>query len=198
MKLVSKWLSDPSAAAALSCCLVVALVDIGFRLLPERPDRELAGAQSAASLFSRQEPGQFWRDWRTALLLERAQATANEAEQQLQSELAEGSGETQSALQSENDVQQGDLETFAVDGLRYQLLGVFNRVSGAQENDTFAALRNDGDPSSESPSDSSLSIREGDVLGNYRVQSVRSRSVVFESVIDDRMVTLWLFGTGPR
>ena len=198
MKLVSKWLSDPSAAAALSCCLVVALVDIGFRLLPDRPDRELAGAQSAAFLFSRQEPGQFWRDWRTALLLERAQAAANEAEQQLQSELAEGSEETQSALQSENDVQQGDLVTFTVDGLRYQLLGVFNRVSEAQETDTFAALRNDGDPSSESPSDSSLSIREGDLLGNYRVQNVRSRSVVFESVIDDRMVTLWLFGSGPR
>lgn len=198
MKLVSKWLSDPSATAALFCCLVFALADLGFRLLPERPHRELADVQRATSLFSRQEPGQFWQAWRTAFLQERAQAEANEAEEQLQSELAEGLKETQSASEPENDVQQGDVESFTVDGLRYQLLGVFNRVSEAQENDTFAALRNDSESSSESSSGSSLVIRKGDVLGNYRVQSVRSRSVVFESVLDDRTVTLWLFGSGPR
>jgi hypothetical protein len=87
------------------------------------------------------------------------------------------------------DEQSGDLETFRVDGFNYQLWGVFNKRH-EQSDDIFGVLK--------SKEGRALQIRESDTLGGYRVASISHRAIQFDSVEDERTVTLWMFGKGPR
>ena len=193
MKSVSQLVSDTTVAAALGCCLVLSVGDIALRLLPERSQSQAEATEAEMALFSRQAPSATWLDWRTLFLQERAEATKQALEAQSNAPLDGESDATHGALLAE---QQGDVETLNVEGLSYQLLGVFNKISEANEGDVFAVLQSERDQGVASSSPQSLTIRKGGSVGSYRVQVVRARSVVFESTVDDRLVTLWLFRSG--
>lgn len=198
MKSVSQFLSDPAVAAALICCVVLSAADVAMRLLPERPRLQTGSTEIELSVFSRAEPGGAWNDWRAVFLQERAEAEKKVLEAQSNRSLEGEPDAIPGASLADQDDQQGDVETLNVEGLSYQLLGVFNKVSKTDEGDVFAVLQSERDQSAASSTARSLTIREGDSVGGYKVQLVRSRSVIFRSTIDDRLVTLWLFRNVPQ
>lgn len=182
----SKWLWFPGAKFVVLACMVVILMDVGLRVLPATSNSKMSANTAGEDLFGRLAPSSQWTAWYEGLKA----AAAMEAERALQ--------ERQQALEQkavapaprvEKDMQQGDVESFRVGQLTYRLWGVFKKRHPQSGSDSFGVLRGEGQ---------TLQVRRGDVVEGYRVGTLTPRSVTFESTVDERVVTLWLFGKGPR
>ena len=184
-----KWASDPTIRLVACCCALIAVMDISVRVFPDLPSQNEMVVKAGTALFKRQLPSRSWRDWHNAMKsAEAEQLAALEAENK---RIAEQNRPPQSSPppKPEIDDQQGDLEVLRVNGFDYQIWGVFNKLDGDRD-DVFVVLKSKGGRS--------LQIRKADSVGKYRVTSISERSVSLESTVDDRQITLWMFGKGPR
>ena len=184
-----EWLADSTVRWVVAACVIASLIDISLRILPERPEVDEYEFRGDPVTFSRRAPGADWSNWYDALLAEKL---ARIAQAEAERERLEAEAKAQQVAprpKPMKDEQSGDLENFRIDGFSYQLWGVFNKRRG-QSDDVFGVLK--------SKEGRALQIREGDTLGDYRVTSISNRAIQFDSVEDERKVTLWMFGKGPR
>ncbi|MDA9837077.1 hypothetical protein N9C20_05025 [Luminiphilus sp.] len=185
---LSKRLSNPTVVLALVCCILLSLLDIGFRVLPEWADQPDSSVNRSGQLFERQKPSKRWQDWFDAGKAIEAAEAAKRAEQRAKVEAE------QRALSEVKIppivIQEGDVEVLRVGALDYRLWGVFTSSGADGGFDTFAVLK--------SQDAAALQVRVGDVVDAYQVTDLSTRSVTFKSTSDDRTLMLWLFGKGPR
>ena len=190
-KLLSR-MSDPSVKLAIALVGFVAVLDFSLRLMPTFPEVNARRGDVTDDIFARRLPTAQWATWyedskaSEALEILRAREREEKAEAEAKAKIEARKKPPEVSV----DRQQGDISVLRVDGLRYQLWGVFNKGSYKANSDVFAVL--DGETGG------SLNVRVGDVIGAYRVMGISSRSVTFESMRDERTLKLWLFGKGPR
>lgn len=184
-----EWLADSTVRWVVAACMTASLIDVSLRISPERPEVDKYALSGDPVLFARRAPSANWDGWYEDIQAE-ALASIAEAEAERERLKAEAT-EKQIAPPPKpmKDEQSGDLETFRVEGFNYQLWGVFNKRED-QSDDLFGVLK--------SKEGRALQIRESDTLGGYRVASISDRAIQFDSVEDQRKVTLWMFGKGPR
>lgn len=184
-----EWLADSTVRWVLAACLIASLIDVILRISPARPDVGDYAVSSAPFLFARRAPSARWGGWYEGIQAE-ALARIAEAEAERERLAAEAAVKQVAPPPTPvKDEQSGDLETFRVEGFNYQLWGVFNKLREGSD-DVFGVLK--------SEDGRALQIRESDMLGGYRVASISHRAIQFDSVEDERKVTLWMFGKGPR
>lgn len=182
-----KWPASAETRLVLFICLSVALVDFTVRVFPEVPSDEVSGTLGEAEIFGRLMPSKDWFAWYEGIKSE-AEAEA-EAKKLAEAKLAAAAQAEANTEVPRKDEQKGDLLRVRIGAITYQLWGVFNKVDKASGNDEFGVLKSE---------DTTVQVRMGDVIGGYRVTAVDTRSVTFASTVDERVVTLWLFGKGPR
>ena len=184
-----EWLADSTVRWVLAACVTASLIDVILRISPERPEGDDYALSGDPVTFVRRAPSPNWSRWHEGL---KAEALARIAEAEAERERLEAEAAVKQAVpppKPMKDEQSGDLENFRVDGFNYQLWGVFNKRHD-QSDDVFGVLK--------SKKGRALQIRESDTLGGYRVASISDRAIQFDSVEDERTVTLWMFGKGPR
>lgn len=179
--------ADHSVKAALLACLVALIADVSFRLTPRLGDEKVSNLESNAVIFSRLAPSAEWREWYGELRRLREAEAKRMAQAQKEAEAQAEAPKPK--VQKEVDNQSGDLDRLKVSGLEYRLWAVFRRAPQGKKEERFAVLDSDK---------GALQIQSGDVIGNYEVHQVMDFSVTFNSTLDDRVVTLWLFGKEPR
>ena len=180
-----EWSTSPEVKVVLVVCCLISVLDFSLRVLPEASDgNNLAGVERI-SVLERLLPSKQWMDW-----YEQIKLTAEiEAKKIEEAKLAAAAQVEPKRTAPIKDEQRGDLARFRVGELTYQLWGVFNKAGGSLGDDVFGVLKS---------KDGTEQVRTGDIIGKYKVTSIDSRSVIFKSTVDDRVVTLWLFGKGPR
>ena len=185
---LSKRFSNPAVVLGLVCCVLLSLLDIGLRILPEWDDQPDDNLDGSGQLFERQSPSKRWQNWFDA-------AKAIEAVELIK--LAEQRAKVAAEQEALSEVkipqiviQDGDVEVLRVGALDYRLWGVFTGSGLEGDFDTFAVLKSQGAEA--------LQVRVGDVVDAYKVSDLSTRSVTFKSTVDDRTLMLWLFGKGPR
>lgn len=190
------WMSDSTVKFALLCFSLGLLLDLGLRIKPNIAEISLPRVGEYEDVFVRLSPSADWTAWYESLKAFEAREASKVREEQDKKTLAEAKAvEEQALLASERAaslerLQEGDLRVLQVGKLEYRLWGVFNKVTRQGANDAFGVL--------ESKSGKALQVKLDDVIGGtYRVTDVTSRSVVFESIKDNRKLKLWLFGKGP-
>ena len=184
-----EWLADSTMRWILVACVTASLIDVSLRISPERPEVDDYAVSGDPLLFARRAPSANWGGWYEGV---QAEVLARIAEAEAERERLEAEATVKQAAPPPTpvkDEQSGDLETFRVEGFNYQLWGVFNKRHD-QSDDVFGVLK--------SKDGRALQIRESDTLGGYRVASISHRAIQFDSVEDERKVTLWMFGKGPR
>jgi hypothetical protein len=184
-----EWLADSTVRWVLAACLIASLIDVILRISPARTEADDYAISSNPVLFARRAPSARWGGWYEGI---QAEAFARVADAEAEQERLAAEAAVKPAAPPPRpikDEQSGDLETFRVDGFNYQLWGVFNKRH-EQSDEVFGVLK--------SKEGRALQIREGDTLGGYRVTSISHRAIQFDSVEDERKVTLWMFGKGPR
>ena len=184
-----EWLADSTLRWVVAACVTASLIDVSLRMLPERPEMDEYALSGDPDIFARRSPSVNWRGWYEGV---QAEALARIADAEAERERLEADDKVQQVApppKPMKDEQSGDLENFRVDGFSYQLWGVFNKRHD-QSDDVFGVLK--------SKDGRALQIRKSDILGGYRVASISDRAIQFDSVEDERIVTLWMFGKGPR
>ena len=184
-----EWLADSTVRRVLAVCVVASLIDVSLRISPERPKVDDYVLSGDPVLFARLAPSASWGGWYEGI---QAEALARVTEAEAERERLEAEAAVKLVAPPPKpikDEQSGDLETFRVEGFNYQLWGVFNKRRD-QSDDVFGVLK--------SKAGRALQIRESDTLGGYRVASISDRAIKFDSLEDERTVTLWMFGKGPR
>lgn len=184
-----EWLADSTVRWVVAACVTASLIDVSLRILPEQLEVDEYVLSGDPALFARLAPSAQWTGWYEAM---KAEELARIAEAEAERERLEADAKVQpvaAPIKPMKDEQSGDLENFRVDGFNYQLWAVFNKRH-EQSDDVFGVLKSKDGPA--------LKIRESDTLGGYRVVSVSDRAIQFDSVVDERQVTLWMFGKGPR
>ena len=185
---LSKRLSNPAVVLALGCCILLSLLDIGFRILPQWADQPDGNVDGSGRLFERQSPSKRWQDWFDAAKAAEAAELIKLAEQRAKV-AAEQEALSEVKIPS-IVIQDGDVEILRVGALDYRLWGVFTGSGQEGGSDTFAVLKSQGA--------AALQVRVGDIVDAYQVSDLSTRSVTFKSTVDDRTLMLWLFGKGPR
>ncbi len=182
----NKWNASREIRLALLVCLLVSLLDFTVRAFPAWPFSETSSGSGNVEIFERLTPSKAWLDWyKSVQATAEAQAERLREEQRKAIEVKAASpGQQQKRVD-----QEGDIERLRIGELNYRLWGVFNKSSLELGADVFGVLKADG---------KTLKLRLGDTLGSYVVKELGSRFVTFESVTGERVVTLWLFGKGPR
>lgn len=187
MNQVHKLLGDNSVRMALVIVGVVASFDISLRLLPYVDRQESSVLMRDVEVFYRVKPSSSWREWFDDVQSIRAAEAESAMQAQRETESLESAQEVAEVV-----LQEGDVRRITIGGLEFRLRGVFTVASEAngERNEVFAVLESDQAPS--------LRVDAGQVVGDYRVKGFTSRSVIFEAEGLDSIVTLWLFGAGPR
>jgi len=186
---VHKLLGDNSVRIALVIVGVVASFDISLRLLPYVDRQESSVLMRDVEVFYRVKPSSSWREWFDDVQSVRAAAVEKAMQAQIDMEARESA---QAEEVAEVVPQEGDVRRITIGGLEFRLRGVFTVASEAngERNEVLAVLESDQAPS--------LRVDAVQVVGDYRVKGFNSRSVIFEAEGLDSIVTLWLFGAGPR
>lgn len=193
---IKRLMGDVSVRLALAAVLLVAVVDLSLRVFPDTRVSSSSSGFKEEDLFLRLAPSPKWQSWFTETLEKRAQAVEArlEAERVAQEEAQAAEDASVLTRQRANAVSQpkGDVRVLRLGGLDYQLLGVFVNQSAESSgsDEMFAVL--------DSKQGGSMKIQVDEVIDSYKVSGFTSRSVIFDSVEDERVVTLWLFGKGPR
>ena len=182
--------ASPETRLVLFICLFAALVDFTMRVIPDGPSEDVSVASGEGEFFVRLVPSQAWVTWYEGVKTA-AEAEAKKIAEAQRAAAAEAQvkADAKNNQAPQKDAQKGDMLRVKIGEITYELWGVFNKVDVASGNDTFGVLKSKG---------TTVQVRTGEVIGAYRVTAIDSRSVTFASTVDERVVTLWLFGKGPR
>lgn len=191
---VKNALRDIAVRLAVALVSVLAVADLSMRVFPSTNVSLPASGDDRQTFFMRLEPSRQWQNWFKEIQEKRAAAIQAMLEAKRIAEEEAVKDASVSAQQGANAEAQpkGDVRVIRLDGLDYQLLGVFasNTSEALDGNEMFAVL--------DSKQGESMKIKLDQVIASYKVAGFTSRSVVFDSLGDERVVTLWLFGKGPR
>jgi hypothetical protein len=192
MDKTSRWFTDSSVKLAIACFAFTVILDLSLRLKPQTSEVKDAFVGGTHDVFTRRTPSPQWTVWYNDLkALEAAEVLkAREADQKAKADAKAKKEALEKSLEVKAAQQQGNVGGLRIGGLEYRLWGVFNKGSKPADADVFAVL--------DSKAGAALQVRVGDVVGTYRLVDITSRSVTFESNQEDRELTLWLFGKGPR
>ena len=187
------WIKRTASAEIrliLFVCLLVSVLDFTMRVLPDSPAKNDLGATEKANFFVRLVPSEAWIAWYEGIKIAIEDEARQVAEARRVAEAeAKAKAEAKNNQAPKNDTQSGDMLRVNIGEITYELWGVFSKADKLSDDDTFGVLKS---------RKGTVQVRTGDLIGSYRVTGIDARSVVFASTVDERVVTLWLFGKGPR
>jgi len=184
----AKWQFSAQTKLILVVCFFVAIVDFTLRVFPQSDSDDISTAAGEVKGFERLAPSEAWLGWYSDVI-EAAEAAAEVERVREEQRRAREIQAAEFAAEKKPEEQMGDVTLLRLGEFNYRLWGVFNKTNQESGADVFGVLKGD---------DETIQVRNGDTLGTYKVKQMASRSITFESVTDKRVVTLWLFGKGPR
>ena len=171
------WWSSKDLALKITfrTCLVIALFDLAFRVLPSWPEQSPPQLKPAEATVSQRVPTSSWQSWFSDFRV------AEVTEQANQQELTKA---TKSAAEKARPKQSGVVKQLQLEDSSYVLWGIFGLEKKGSLG-RFAVLKGQNKKT--------IRVEVGSILGGYTVTEIHATSLRLSADGGERLVELKLF-----